>query len=336
MSTAFTLQLSDAKSDLGIQAVAGACSNSADFLSLINTVTRRLLKRGSFYETDWLIKICFTGCKIRWPEIVGTVQGVRFCGKSEQAALRNNWWSIIGTRSCYSNWQSDVTIQEGNSSPVVNDITGNEGKLIRYHVVKAADYGKKIWIYGTAFGGQPLQRLESGVWVDGIEITAANPFGTNAVLVQTITSIVREATVGMTYLYAYDSVADQLFDLASFTPNQTNPRFRTSIVKNICAVPSCETDDGVRMRTAEALIKINYRPLVNDSDFLIISDLDALALGIQSLKREQANDIVGSQQMMAAAISELNFGTREKEPELQTSIRLNVWGDGGGVMYNPI
>lgn len=331
---AFQYQLSDAKNSYEIQSVVGACPNSADFLALVNTVTRRLMKRGNFWETEWLLKLCISGCYVVFPEFVGTVLALRFCGSS-QSVMHNKWWSLIGPRTC-GGWCDGITIKEGNTAPTYNVVSGTTGKLIRYYAEKNADIGKTITLYGKKYGGGPLMEFVDGQWREGLTLTCAAPFGTTTVLVTEITAVVRQASAGIMRLYEYDASTDLLRDLALYGPNETNPRYRTSIISNACTIPFCTDENGVKTAHVEALVKLNYRPLINDNDFMLIDDFDAIALGIQAVKLEQANDHQGAEAKWMQSIRELNYGTRDKQPDLQSSIRLNVWGDGTGVLCNPI
>ena len=293
------------------------------------------MKRGNFYETEWLMQLCIHDCYVVYPRIVGTVLATRFCNRN-QTPLHNKWWGIVGPHCC-GGWGSDIGMLEGNTAPTYNKVSGNEGKLIRYYPVKNVDIGKTITIYGKKYGGQPLQEFVDGAWRDGITLTAAAPFGTTTVLVTEITAVVREASAGLMYLYEYDAASDTIRDLAVYEPNETNPRYRTSIIQNSCAIPFCTDDDGRKTARMEALVKLQFSPYVNDYDFLFLPDFDALALGIQAIKLEQANDHQGALLKWAAAIQELNYGDRNKQPDLQTSIRVDVWGNGNSLpLMNPI
>lgn len=330
---AYTKQLSDAKADYQIKSVAGACPNSSDFVDLVNAVTDRLLDIGNFWETEYLLKLCIRSCNAVWPRQVGTVLASRFC-KHDQTPLHNNWWSIVANRGC--SWGCEIGMRDGNTVPTYNEISGTTGKLIRYYPVKNLDIGKTITLYGTQYGGQPLQEFVGGVWRQGLTLTAAAPFGTTTVLVTKITAVTREASSGLMYLYEYDAATDLMRDLAVYEPNETNPRYRSSVISNSCAIPFCTDDNGVKTARMEALVKLDFQPLVNDNDFLLIDSFAALALGIQAIKLEQANDDDGALRKWMAAVAVLNQRTRNKQPELQTAIRQNVFGDGSHTIYNPI
>jgi hypothetical protein len=319
---AYKFQLADAKAST-LKNIAGVCPSSQAFVDLVNEAQRRLLKRGNWFGTEWLVQLCVQSCVITWPRYVGTVLGVRFCS-GVPAELFNHWFSFIGPHASHRGWHSDITIQDLNPAPCFSDISGTTGKLVRYHVVKNNDVGKKITLYGKQYGAQPLQEKVSGIWVDGVTLTAASPFVSTSQMVTKITSITREATEGMAYLYEYDPVTNVLRDLSVFEPNETNPQYRRSHCIGFPRIThTCDNDPNeLRYRRVEALVKLAFIPLKNDRDFLIIDDFDALKLACQSIKAEEGNNDSVAEAKMLKAVRELNFADRDAMPDNQTPVRV--------------
>jgi hypothetical protein len=202
-------------------------------------------------------------------------------------------------------------------------------------VVKATDYGKTIRIYGTKLGGQPLQEKVNGVWQMGITLTAASPFAQSAVLVTRIDQVVRERTEGMTYLYQYDPVALKQLQLAVYEPNDTNPQFRKSLVTGFNQIRGNEDENGQKTWTCDAMVKLQYFPVVNDRDFLFIGDFDALAYGIQALNFDNDNNAAQAEAYFTKAIRELNFESRDKNPGQNFVVKARFMGS-QTVVANPI
>ena len=341
---AYTLQLADIKEST-IKNIAGVCSTGQAFIDFINKAQRQLLKRGNFLDTEQWIQICIQGCVVTWPRYVSTVLALRFC-ESAPAHLANQWYAFIGGQahrrgSGYHGGDgghglhSDISISDFGTAPMYGDVSGSTGKLIRYHVVKQEDYGKKITLYGRAYGGQPLQEKVNGVWQLGLTLTAAPPFASTSIMVTKIDSIVRDPTQGMTYLYEYDPVTQVLRNLASYEPNETNPRYRRSLLsRNPCHGKSCANDPyGLHYHRLEALVKLEFVPLVNDRDFLVLDDPDALEYAVEAIKCDQANDDQTAEVKWTKAIRELNFADRNKFPDEQTPVRVSVVD--GGAIRNP-
>lgn len=333
---AFTKQVSDARAS-SIRNISGTCTDSAEFLQRLNDVSRMLLKRGGWVGSEILARFCIHNCRITYPNWVGTVLGLRF-RRGRGVIPINNWAAIVGPYSscCNFPWASEVTVRDENNAPCYNEITGTTGKYVRYHIVKAQDVGKTITIYGFQYGGQPLQELDSdGNWRMGLTITAASPYAQTTVLITKITSVTREATQGMSYLYEVNPTSGDLIDLAKYEPNETNPSYRRHLIQNVGSVPYYTDANDRRIQTVDALIKLNFIPLVNDNDFLILDDLDALKLGFQAVAASEANDDVLAESKWTLAVRELNFDIRDKNPANQTVIRVNSISS-DCILTNPI
>ena len=336
------LQLQDARNSQELKNVSGKCSSSAEFVSQINTVTRQLMKRGSWFGTDVVIQMCVQGCEVTFPRYVHSVLGVKSCGS--QIPVKNNWYAIAGAGGCFDGQDSFSKMHDLGMFPCYNEVSGNTGKKIAYHIVKNADVGKTIRIFGTKYGGQPLQEKDaSGNWVDGITLTAVAGGVTAGVptmamtteLVTKITHITREATQGMTYLYEYDTATLKLHDLAVYEPNETNPSYRRYKIDGINSMPSYVDSYGRRMRRIDCLVKLQYVPLINDFDFLLIDDLDALKYGVQALRKDEAGEAEAAEVFWTKSVRELNMGDRSRNPGQTTVTKVRVMGS-SRVICNPI
>lgn len=326
---AYTHTLADARANTSIRNVAGKCASTAEFAELINRATRRLLKRGAWWGTEVVMQLCVYGCTIVWPRYVGTIAGVRFCCGG-QVDIKNNWYSILGPRGNYAGYgdfRSDVTMVDDGTSPVFNEITGNTGNFLRYHIVKNNDVGQNITFFGKQYGAQPLQEQDAdGNWIPGLTLAAATPVAQTTTLVTQISNITREATQGMTYLYGYEPVSGDLRMLGSYEPNETNPRYRRSKVQNMNRIFAREDDNGRKVWRIEALVKLEYIEATNDRDFLIVDDFDALTFAIQSIKFDEAQDPQNAEIYLMKAIAELNFESRNKNPGQNFVVKSRVMG----------
>lgn len=341
--SAFVKQLSDARASSAIRKICGVCSDGDQYRDYINEATELAMNRGAWQGTELLMRLCGTGCHAVFPRYVGTVHGLRSCCNRD-IEIKNHWWAILGPGVLGQGWGGDfgggwwggygarADAIDINNVPIFNQVSGNTGKLIRWHTVNAQDYGKKLTLYGKKYGGQPLQQLVSSVTENGLTLTAS-AFSQTTDLVTKIDSVVLEPTVGMSYLYEYDTATTKLRMLASYEPGETNPSYRQMKLPRMGYGQVDE--NGVCNWRVEALVKLNFIPVVSDNDFLLISNFNALAMAIQSIKAREANDLALSEAMFAAALKELNFELRNKSPDQQLSVRVNVMGS-GRVLTSPI
>lgn len=333
----FTLQ--DAMNAPELKAVAGSCASSPQFISLVNQAQRRLLKRGDWFDTDFTLRLCVSGCMIAWPAFVGAIRGLKFAGCFNRPAnVFNQFYSFTEPMAGY--WGrpgyagnfgiGNAVVQDANMASTFNDVSGTTGKLIRYYVVNYEDIGKTITINGTQYGGQPLQELDANNnHLNGITLTAAAPYASTSALVTHIGPITRQATTGLAYLYEYDPVANTLRDLAVFQPNETNPRFRRSRILNKPLNTNPPDANGICWTNIDALVKIEFVPVVNVRDYLMIDDFDALKFMFQAINAEEARDYQSSETNIMQAVRELNFGLRNKNLDGQTPVFVDAMMGGG-------
>lgn len=330
---AYSIQMSDVQAS-SIKNIAGFCPPADSFYEVVNEVTRRLMRKGGWWQTEVLMRLCVQGCNIVWPAQVGTVLGVRFCCGGE-VPLKNNHWAIWGYKSC-NGWRGDAIIRDDGTRPCTNEISGSTGKYLRYHITKIGDVGKTIRFFGFAYGNQPLQELDaSGNWVMGLTLTATQTGVQSTVLATKITSIVREATQGRSFLYEVDPTSGDLRDLAFFEPNQTNPSFRCSRINGMNSLGYKEDSYGRRIRQMEALVKLAFVPVRTPDDFVLLDSIDALKQGIAAFKLEEAGDDDAAEVKWIKAVRELNAELRDMEPGLQTVISVNSISS-NATICNPI
>jgi len=343
---AFTYTLGDARNS-AIRKVAGVCANGDDFRDYVNEAISRMLKRGLFFDTQQVARFCYEGCDVVFPRWVGAVEGIRLCCNGE-VPIHNNWWSILGPTGSYPGFASynwNVGIRDSGMVPIYSQVSGTTGKQIAYAITRPEDVGKQCIIYGTQFGGMPLAENRDGVWSPGITITAKSAGGTvlpamTSVLVTKIDSVVRDKTVGPTWLYEYGADGNGtigLRDIAMYQPSEDRPRYRRMKIDGLCGEPARTDDYGRRMRSLDAICHLEFIPAVNDDDFLIVSDFQALKLAVQALILEEAGNTQEAELKWISAIREANYEYRSRSPGQQTSVRVNLGGGRCGVpLQNPI
>jgi hypothetical protein len=73
-------------------------------------------------------------------------------------------------------------------------------------------------------------------------------------------------------------------------------------------------------------VKLEFVPVSNDRDFLLIDNFDAIKFMIQAIKFEEANDDQNAEIKITKAIRELNMESSDKNPDEQTAIRVSLTG----------
>lgn len=346
----YRTQFQDVQEDIAIKKICGCRPDSPEFLALINEVEKSLMIRGGWFDLEQRVTFCISGCHIVWPEFVGTVLAIKFCN-GEVAVSRNGWYSFAPNQSMRrgnyggggyglgfgggfgfeNRGMPEVVVEDSPMRPCYNDTSCVTGSMIRYTIVNPNDVGKKITIYGKKVGGQSLQERVDGAFVNGLTLTAKNPYAQTFDLVAPggIQSIVREPTESMAYLWEYDPACGTLRDIAVFQPGETHPRYRASRILNIPRQTNNGGDGACCFTPIEALIKLKFVEIRNERDFIPVDNLRALKLGIQAVKLEEKNQDGQAAEKWATAVHELNLESWDKNPDDQIVFQNNTFGDVG-------
>jgi len=313
--------LQEAK-DSSIGNVAGACTNSPEFLRLLNDATRQAMRRGDFKGTIVPIHICVKrGCVV-WPRYCGEVRKLNLC--NQHIPIRNVWYDFMEhdrTGCGWHHWRGGEPrmIQQANTWGY-NDVFG-DNRTIRAYAMVQADYGKTVTIFGVDNNNQPLQTNNGdGTWSEGIVITLAKPFGSTSVFVRRIDRVLKDTTQGNVLLYAYDAVNAVLEDLAVYQPSETNPDYVRHQLQTGCCTG--QQGDCPTAQSAVALVKLRFVPVKVDTDLVLIQNLDALKALMQAIKFGEAGDLANKRAYEADAIRELNLELQDSQPVDQIPIEV--------------
>jgi hypothetical protein len=265
-----------------------------------------------------------------WPRYVATVRKINVCGAS--VVVKNSWYDFLPyTDSPWGkqNWNSNafagnwwgnnawggycgpaVTMVDQGKSPVFQDVLG-EGRYVRVYAQARLDVGKTVTIFGIDNNGQPLRtRNSDDTYSDGWIITIGDPFGSTTDYVRSIERVLLDDMTNTVRLFGYNPATDLLEDIGTYEPGDTNPafeRYKLNLPPNTNGQCGCS-------KSVIALVKLKFVPARYDNDLVLIENLDALSMMIQSVKRERAEDYEGKRQFEADAIRELNLQLNDASP----------------------
>ena len=330
------LTFQEARESYELANVLGVCGNSAQAKSYINQGTRILMKRGNFFGTVQLYAGCIFNDCITWPRQVGTELAVNVCG--HPITSWNNWGGFIpigqgGIGAHGFGWDrgrgcctGNLVVQNYGTAAVFNQVPCGKEYYVRAYPQTRNDIGKKIRIFGIDSNGQVIRTKDANnVLQEGVEIVLAVPFISTPMKIREITRVVKEKTQGVVRLFYYDADNNVLIDSAVYDPTETNPDYRLSKIKGVMRHGGCcACSSGTK--AIEALVKLQFVPVEADTDLVLIGNLDALALIIQSIRQGEAGNSDEKRGLEADAIRDLNLELRDKFPVEQTPISINPFG----------
>lgn len=334
------LTFAAAKASQELADVAAACPQSGPFMSLLNQATRKLMKRGNWFGTVQKMRFCVYDNCITYPRYVGTVLALNVGGNRSEMTnfwfqflpIGNMGWDVWGpilnanrNGQCWGN----VVTENDGTSPVVNNVPCGLGNYIRAYPSVRADVGKHITIFGIDQNGQVIRTTHpDGTYQEGVVLTLALQYATTPFLIRKITRIVKDPTVGVVRLFQFDPINNVQLDCATYDPSETSPNYAHVKIRG---APShifnvCSGQSQCCSKTVDSLVKLEYIPVQNDNDLVLISDLDALQLMMLSIRNKTAGKTQIANQLELDSIRELQYGLRDKFPIEQFECSFNPFG----------
>lgn len=328
-----------AREDPGLLTVTGVCGDSTKFLYYLNTAIQRLLIRGDWFGTLFRVEVCVHDNCVVWPRQVGKIRALKIC--KESALVQNQWFSFMpyqpGQCCARELATSDYVAEQRGLSPVFRQIPcGAANWYVRLYIERQADIGKTCTIYGEDTNGQILRSIKAdGIYSEGVTIVATVPYISTAIPIRRVTRVFfNEPFAGNARLYGYDADADVLHDIGLYEPGETEPAYVYSRILGGNRTRLSGTS-GCCCKSLEALAKINPDPLRIDTDLLQIQNLEAVKMAIQSVRKEEAGDMVTSRERMNAAVAEMNRWDEDWQPTDQIPINIYPFG-GARLSYHGI
>lgn len=311
-----------------LKRISGACTASEDFRDLLNDAVQELMIRGNFWNTIKVLRGCVYNQCLTFPYQVSTVLALNHCNGS--VPPKNQWfsfdavlpehvnhWNRTGTFGC----AHDIGLADSGTASVFNQIPCLNDRYVRFYIVEPLDVGKTITLFGIDGNGQEIITTRpDGTIQPGIVLTLAIPFVQTPMLIRRVDRIVKDQTSKKVFGYQFDG--SNLFPLAEYQPTETLPEYRTSKIFST----GCRTNCDQWPAQISALVKLKHIPVQNDDDLIVIDNLEAIALAIQSVKLSDSFDSAGAEAMLSRAIHSLNLQLREKLPIDQIPINFAPQG----------
>jgi hypothetical protein len=299
--------------------IAGVCASSSDFQDLTNEATRKLMTRGNFWGTVQTIQVCVQNNCVVWPRFVETLLATNNCrGQSTQANFwfrflpmsQNDWGGVMRDFQA-GRCGGNMVMESTGTSPVSRNLPCGRQFYLRVYAQVLADLGKTITIFGKDQNGQDILTLQGGVLQPGVVLTIAKPFAVTPVKLSLpgISRVVKDVTQGPIHLFWFDSDNNVMLDCASYNPQEIAPDYLTSKIAG-CGIQNPAT----HCSSIEALVKLQFIPVVNDNDMILFDNVEAIKMMIMSIKKQDAGENDAARQLDLDAIRESNYQLKNKFP----------------------
>jgi len=181
-----------------------------------------------------------------------------------------------------------------NQVPTAVDLTPTN-QYLRVYITDARDVGSKLLVYNALdANGVGIYSTDVNEQVNGFLMPLTQPFTTSDSIVTSFTAIGKSVTYGDVLLKQVDATTGDEVLLSRYKPNETNPAYRRYYLR---ALPNgCCAGSSPDTALVTAMCKLEYQPVSNLTDYLIIGNEPALLAKCESI-RYAGIDNPQSQQM---------------------------------------
>lgn len=284
-----------------VPAACGVCATDARFLAWVNEAQERLLYEGKWFGTYQRFKICATEGCITLPRQIATIEKVAICG----VPIQNHdiWYEFIGPAIWNPEWGSCWA--EANARghfPTFSDMKGTDKKALLVCDL-STDVGKQVLVLGYDENANWIRTLQGGIYKDGELVTLAQSPGTQSInFFSTITDLqFPDDMDGQTWLYEYDITTMTQRMIGHYQYDETRPSYARYFFPTVSCLAKSSSCQQLNI---DAIGKLEFIPVKNDTDYLIIGNIPALKEMCVALKNsEDEEDGVKANQIIAAGLA---------------------------------
>lgn len=262
---------------------------------LANTVQQRLVFAKEAGDKGWYgswAKIHFNVLQstpyITTPREVARLTDLAICHRP--ARIQNEFYEFMdyGNGLMPSGCCGPLEMYDRGTSITFTDLTP-PGKLIRVYPTDAVDRNRRTFIQGTDANDNTIYTEDTQGIVQGVFLNLAQPFVDTPMNVNLLTGIQKDYTNGPVQYYEVDTTTGEQKLLLTMAPGETVAGYRryylNGLPKNCCTVPG--TSNLVQVT---AMAKLALLPVVVDTDYLLIQNLEALYWETQAVRKGEMDE----------------------------------------------
>jgi hypothetical protein len=317
----------------GIQRSINIAACDGRFVEYVNNAQQRLSEMGQWWGTYRRIWVCLSSACVTWPREVANPQGFRICNQGID--LVNEWYEF---GESVKGFDDDLCgppslVERPNACQFLDTTALSK---IRIYPTVAADAGVKILLQGIEGNGNPIRTEVGTSYVDGEQVTLASPFVTTTFefAAPGLLGVQKPITKGRLNVFSVDPDSGLETKIAIWEASEVNPSYRRHWIPNMPGASSCcaTTGNGCSAApecsdiTGEAIVRLEFIPATVDTDWLFISNLQAVACGVRAISYEEKNNQSGAEIEWARAIRILRNELEKYSPATLTRVNVQPHG----------
>jgi hypothetical protein len=321
----------------------GVCQSDPKVRNYCNEATERLLMDPMAPDEGWWggwVTMQFTAsvalnnaAYITTPREVARLTDVAVCQRP--IPLRNHFYEYLdfspglqpkncNQNTCGSTFQGYSRDNVCTLNPLLPT-----PQTIRVYPFDARDINRRVLIQGKDNNKMTVLTTDPGTGQagEGEYLTLRFPFVDSLNLFSELDGIQKDQTLGMIQLFQMDPATSLEVSLSAMEPNESTASYRSYLIAGIPNLNQCCQSGRTLQLNAQA--KLDFIPVVNETDYLIIPNVAALIEESLSLHYGRMDSPLASQQTSIhhqRALA-LLFGQLDKYlGKTTTAVRVSLFG----------
>lgn len=287
--------------------VVGLCqADTPQLAQIVNSAQRRLLMCKEVSEEGWWgswAEIAFTASMntpyITLPREIARLEALSVCDRP--VSVQNMFYEYLqfgngrlrkGQTNC--RWPLTAAYTR-NNVPTFVDLT-NPPQNIHIFATDAADMDgtHRVLLQGTDNNGTTITSQDGLVRVTGQFVTLESPFTTFPIPMNQITGIQKDITNGPVQFFQVNPTTGESILIHTMEPGETTASYRRyyldSLPRNCCNGQGDSTTV-----TLTAIVKLELIPVVVDTDYTLITEMEAIIEECASVRYSEVDNPTSKQ-----------------------------------------
>jgi len=294
------------------QSIGCNASDTPKLCGYINEAQERLVKAGG--ESGWW----GTWARMVWnvdkndpyittPREVARIIDIDMCRKPIR--IQNEFFEFlefgyglqrqfIGTSGCTIN-RCCQFCEVYDRGRVITPVDLPAGNKLRVYLTNVQDIKKRLFYSGKDSNGNIIETVDNGIRTNGAFISFDTPFADGVYSINELSGLEKDDTLGAIQLVGVNTSTGVETTLIRLQATERNPAYRRYFLNGL--PPQCpDCDSSTTTIQLQGIVKLEYLPVVSDTDFLLIQNIPALKNAMQAVRYGEVDTV------QARAMSEQN------------------------------
>lgn len=283
-----------------LPSVVGLCqSNVSGIANYVNTAQRRLLYASEGGDEGWwgtwaevVFNVSRSQPYLTLPREMARIQAITVC--DSPVAVQNQFYEYLtfgnGRMPKSPRWRGcdfDNQVYSRNVAPTFIEMA-SAPQYITAYITDTQDIGKRTLIQGLDTSNNIIYSQDIGNQITGVFLTLNSPSVTTVMQLNQITGIQKDVTVGPVRYYQHDPNTGDEVLLLTMQPSETTASYRRYYFNNLPL--NCCSAPGSTQVQVTGLVKLDLIPVVSDTDYLLIQNLEAIIEECQSVRYSEQDN----------------------------------------------